>query len=209
MSKKVNMTTDGATVRTQGQDLIVAPKRLTMFLAAILLGGFGGMLLLLGLSGVVKSLTEGDWEHILELLGLIIVGVGLLSVAYFAFNKGKNQQAIHFDATNQHVKIGKEVFPFASVTDVYLCHMGNMSLGDISGAMIQTGIVANGKPMPIASLSKAKQADNMSDAVTLIRLYAEHLGHDPKVLGRYEDLIKTELHPKLPVILPFDSKNSV
>jgi len=205
MSKETRITTDGATVKTKGQDLIVSPKRLTMFLVAILLGGFGGLLLLGGLGSLMTSVTEGEWDSIDEIIMLIVVGGGLLGVAYFAFNKGKNQQAVHFDATNRHVKIGNETVSFDSITGVYMCHMGNMTLGDISGVIVQTGIVSDTKTIPITSVSKAKLEDNMSDAVMLIRLYAEHLGYDPNVLGKYETLVTVALHPKLPVTFSFES----
>jgi hypothetical protein len=205
MSKETRITTDGATVKTKGQDLIVSPKRLTMFLVTILLGGFGGLLVLGFLAGLVKSATEGEWGDIIEFIPLIIVAGGLIGVAYFAFNKGKNQQDVHFDATNRHVKVGKEIVSFDSITGVYLYHMGNMTLGDISGVIIQTGIVSDKKTIPITSVSKPKQEDNMADAVMLIRLYAEHLGHDPNVLGKYEALVTVDLYPKLPVTFPFES----
>ena len=171
MAKETHITTDGATVKTKGQDLIVSPKRLTMFLVAILLGGFGILFLLAFIGGLLASVTAGEWGDVLEMIPLIILAGG----------------------------------SFESITGVYLYHTGNMTFGDISGAVVQTGIVADADMMPITSVSKPKQEDNMADAVMLIRLYAEHLGHDPNVLGKYETLVAVELHPKLPVTFPFES----
>ncbi len=205
MAKEIRIMTDGATVKTKGQDLIVSPKRLMMFLVVIFLGGFGILFLLAFIGGLIGSVTAGEWADVLEIIPMIIVAGGLIGVAYFAFNKGKNQQAVHFDATNHHVKIGDKTVSFESIIGVYLYHTGNMTFGDISGTVVQTGIVSDTDMMPIASVSKGNQEDSIADAVTLIRLYAEHLGHDPNVLGKYETLVAVDLQPKLPVTFPFES----
>lgn len=204
MATDIRITTDGATVKTKGQDLIVSPRRIAMFGATILIGLFGIICVLGGIASLIGAFADGDLEDILEIIALIVIGVGLLSVAYFAFKRGKNQQAVHFDATQQQVMVGNEHVPFDSVTGVYLQHAGNTTLGDISGMVLQTGIVVNQKIIPIVSVSKAQRDENMSDAVTLVRLYAEHLGHDPKILGRYEDLLKLDLPKATPLVLSFE-----
>jgi len=39
---------------------------------------------------------------------------------YFAFKRGKNQKAIHFDVTQQQVVVGQEPLSFDSISDVYV-----------------------------------------------------------------------------------------
>ena len=204
MSKNKSITVDAATVKVNGQDLEVKPKKLSMFLVAILMVLFGGVLLLASLASIVKSLTEGDFGDIIEILVMGFISLGLLGVAYYAFNKARTQQAVHFDATQREVTIGNEIIQFDSITGVYIKRAGGYSIGDSSGTILQTGIVSEGIAMPVVNVSKMKQSENMETAVTLIQLYTEHIGHDPKVLGRYEDLVKHGLHPSMPAIFPFN-----
>lgn len=208
MAKKTRMVTDGATVRTKGQDLIVSPRRITMFLAAILIGLFGVMCLLGGGASAINALGEGDLEDVISSLALVLIGFGLLSVAYFAFNKGRSQKAVHFNVAQRQITVGQETIPFDRVSGVYLQHEANTTLGDISGTVLQTGIITKDTPIPIASVSSAKRDENMSNAITLIRLYAEYLGYDPKVVGRYEDLLKLDLSKGLPMIFKLESEES-
>lgn len=203
MAKETRMTIDGAMVKTKGQDLTVSPRRFAMFGAAVLIGLFGLIAIPAGGMTAINALGEGDLEEIITGLGFVLLGFGLLSVAYFAFNKGRSQKAIHFDATQRQITVGQETIPFDRVSGVYLQHAGTTTLGDLSGTVIQTGIIANQKPLPIGSVSRGKAEDNMSDAATLVRLYAQHLGYDPKVIGRYEDLLKLNLPKGTPVILSF------
>ena len=203
ISKNTRISVDGATVKTKDQDLIVSPRRLSMFLTTIIIGGFGALSLIGSVLSLINTLSEGDAEAIGGSIMMALIGGGLLSVAYFSFNKGKTQKAVYFDTTNRQVKIGNETFPFNSITGVYLRKAGSMTLGDISGIIIQTGIVSNNTAMPIASVSKAKQPDNMMDAITLIQLYTEHLGYDPHILGRTEELSKINLQTNMPAVLPF------
>jgi len=98
MSKNIRITADAATVTTKGQDLIVSPKRLSMFLTVIVIGLAGIGLLFLGEWVLIGYLAKGDLEPIGSIIPMMSLGAGLASVAYFAFNKGRSQKAIHFEA---------------------------------------------------------------------------------------------------------------
>ena len=202
MSKKTRITVDAATVKIQGQDIVITPKRITMFLTAIILGLAGIGLLLLGGSVLIGDLAGGDLKEIGSTIAMMILSAGLVGVAYFAFNKGKSQKAIHFDATNRQVIVGEEIIPFDSVMGVYLQRIGRATVNHKSSIIVQTGIISGDRAIPIVSVSKPGQ-QNMSDVATLLRLYAQHLEHDPKVVGRYEDLIQINLSTNAPVILSF------
>lgn len=207
MANKTRIITDGATVRTKGQDLFVIPRRIAMFGATILIGLFGVLCFLGGIVSLVGAVSQGNLDEIIEIIALILIGVGLLSVAYFAFNRGRSQKAVRFDATARQVIVNDETIPFNHINAVYLQHAGDTKLGDISGVVLQTGIVSNDTPIPIASVSNAKRDENMSDAITLIRLYAEHLGYDPKVVGRYEDLLKLTVTKGTPMVFKLKAED--
>ncbi|GEM_PF-3172536 len=205
MVKEIVIAADAATVKTQGKDIVVKPKRLVMFLTAIIVGFAGISLLALGVGVLLIDLAAGDLEQIGSNLPGIALGTGFIGVAFFAFSKGRSQRAIHFDATNHQVVIGNESIPFDRIIGVYLQRTGRATIDTKSSIIIQTGIIVDNLAIPIVSVSKTNRVQNMSDAVTLVRLYAHRLGHDPSVVGRYDDLININLQANSPVILPFTS----
>lgn len=202
MKRNTKIRADGAWVKTKGDELEVSPRRLYLILAVILIGGIGILLVFAVLAGIVKALGEGDASQFLELLLMGATAIGLVFIAGFAARKAQSQQAVKFDPHTRTIHIANsETIGFDAVSGVYFQKVAKTGLGDLTGMVVQTGVVAGEKPVPLASVSNLEADKIMEDVVTLVRLYAEYTGNDLSKLDRYEDMIK-HTPSTTPVIFP-------
>jgi len=184
MANRKKIRFDGAFLKKSGSDLRVQPRRLSMFLAGGLIGFFGIVLIFASLQSIFNR-PENEaigWNSIL--IG-VVIGAGLIGVAYYAIQQGRKQVAAHFNNQTRTVTIGKDnTIPYDSVNSVFIKRAGTMRTSKQNSIIVAVGIVhGQNQPVQLGNISESKQNKAFESAIDAARIICEQLGNsEPEAL---------------------------
>ena len=206
MVKRVKISVDGAFIKSKGDNLVVKPRRLAMILAGLLIGGFGVVAIAVSVGGLIDPPENTAIDFTSIITGLVI-GVGLLGVAVYAFRQGTQQKTIFFNRQAGTVMIDHDAtINYDDVAGVFIKRVGRARMAGKTSAIIATGIVRrNDELVHLAQISKNTSSQAITHAQAVITAYAMQFGYGDLNAISDTNMLLAGTSSNIPIILRFES----